>query len=436
MSFEIATFRFDVTPPKGHSLCGGWIPSVTQVDDPLEAIGFVLIGAGKPIVLCAVDWTGICNASHLAWRNALAEAAGTIPQRVAVQCVHQHDAPFACLDTDRIVREQGDLPPNVDPLFFRRCLERGRDAIKQALKNRRALTHVGRAQAQVEQVTSNRRILGDDGKVRKNRSVAPSGDDVRDLPAGVIDPWLKTVAFYDGKRKVAACYYYAVHPISYCCKEGRVSSEFVGMARRLKQQHDDPDCTHLYFTGCAGNQNTGKYNNSDVKENRQLLTQRVYEAMETASDLLRPQPIRNLAWQSVDLLPPPRDDLSAVEIERLISDKTKQVVHRNRPAFTLAWLRRCKTKLPITLGALHLDDISLLHLPGEPFVEYQLAGQALNPKRFVAMAGYGDGGLWYIPTAEAYSQGGYEVNMAFCDPRVDRMLSDGIRQLLEGGPAE
>ena len=293
------------------------------------------------------------------------------------------------------------------------------------------VTHVAAAQAQVEKVASNRRILGDDGRVRKNRSVAPSGEDVRHLPAGVIDPWLKTVALYDGETKVAACYYYAVHPISNCCEEGRVTSEFVGLARRLKRQHDDPDSTHIYFTACAGNINTGKYNNSEVKENRTLLTQRVYQAMEAASEKLRPQPIRRMAWHTYDILPPRRRDLEERGLEEQIADKTRRVVHRNRPAFTLAWLRRLKRRVPITLSALHVNDISILHLPGEPFVEYQLRAQALCPDRFVAVAGYGDGGPWYLPTAEAYMQGGYEVSMAFCDPRIDTLLMEGILELVK-----
>ncbi len=435
-NLSIATFRFDVTPPIGHSLCGGWIPSVTTVDDPLEAIGFVLRGAGKPIVICAIDWTGLCNDAHLQWRKALAEAAGTTSDRVAVQSVHQHDAPFVCLDTDRIVRAQGDLPPNVDPAFFHRCLEHGRKAIKDALKKPRRITHVAAAQAQVEEVASNRRILGDDGRILKNRSVAPSGEDVRHLPAGVIDPWLKTIAFYDEQTKVAACYYYAVHPISYCCDEGRVTSEFVGQARRLKEQHDDPESVHIYFTGCAGNINTGKYNNSAVKENRQRLTQRVYQAMEAASEKLMPEPIRNVRWQTDNILPPPRRDLDHAQIKKQIADKTGRVVHRNRPAFTLAWLQRLEHKVPITLSALHVNEIAVLHLPGEPFVEYQLRAQALAPEQFVAVAGYGDGGPWYIPTAEAYTQGGYEVNVAFCDPQVDVILTSGIQQLLNKKPVE
>ena len=41
---RIATFRFDVTPPIGHSCCGGWIKPVEVVDDTLEALGFVILG--------------------------------------------------------------------------------------------------------------------------------------------------------------------------------------------------------------------------------------------------------------------------------------------------------------------------------------------------------------------------------------------------------
>ena len=107
---SIAPFRFDVTAPNGHGCCGGWIKPIEAVDDTQEAIGYVLLGAGAPIVVCAVDWTGILNSAHVAWRTAMAEAAGTTPERCAVQCVHQHNAPFACLDAQKLVDAQGDLP--------------------------------------------------------------------------------------------------------------------------------------------------------------------------------------------------------------------------------------------------------------------------------------------------------------------------------------
>src|SRR5690606_5891180 len=122
-NLHLARFRFDVTPPMGHSLCGGWIKPVEAVDDPLEAIGLVILGAGKPIVLCVVDWTGLLNDAHVQWRQALAEAAGTTPDRVTVHCVHQHNAPFACLEAERIVLAQGDLPHIVELDFYQKCLD-------------------------------------------------------------------------------------------------------------------------------------------------------------------------------------------------------------------------------------------------------------------------------------------------------------------------
>ena len=91
---RISTFEADVTPPIGAPLCYSLVVPAAQVSSPLLARGIVLYPSGQqPIVLCAVDWLGIGSASHDAWRTSLALAAGTNPQRVAVQTVHQHDAP-------------------------------------------------------------------------------------------------------------------------------------------------------------------------------------------------------------------------------------------------------------------------------------------------------------------------------------------------------
>src|SRR6266581_4834352 len=70
-ALHLATFACDVTPPAGHPLCGGWIEPVRAVDDPLRALGVILLGMGEPIVLCAVDWCGIRNEANLIWRQAL-----------------------------------------------------------------------------------------------------------------------------------------------------------------------------------------------------------------------------------------------------------------------------------------------------------------------------------------------------------------------------
>ena len=50
-ALQLGSFRFDVTPPAGHALCGGLIAPIRRVDDALEAVGLVLQCAGEPIVV-------------------------------------------------------------------------------------------------------------------------------------------------------------------------------------------------------------------------------------------------------------------------------------------------------------------------------------------------------------------------------------------------
>lgn len=428
-NLHVASFRFDVTPPSGHSLCGGWIKPVVGVDDPLEAIGYVLTGAGKPIVVCSVDWTGLLNNAHVQWRQALAEAAGTTMDRVAVQCVHQHNAPFACLDAEQIVADQKDLPHIVEVDFFRRCLDAGRAAVSAALNRLQPVTHVATGEAKVEKVAGNRRILGPNGKVVSQRGSSSRNPEHHRLPEGLIDPLLKTIALYSGQRKVVSSHYYACHPMSYY-GDGMVSADFCGQARRIRQQQE-PECTYLYFNGCGGNIGAGKYNDGSPAM-RPVLRDRILKAIVQSEEHLKPEAIRSVGWQTHDILPPSdRQRFDEAKIMKQISDSTQRVVARNRPSYTVAWLRREQAGLPITLSSLHLNQASALHLPSECFIEYQLKAQQTAQDRFVACAAYGDGGPWYIPMADAYPQGGYAVSVAWCAPEVDRILTNGIERLLK-----
>jgi len=425
---RVAPFRFDVTPPVGHPLCGGWIKPMVDCSDELEAIGFVLLGAGEPIVICAVDWTGILNGAHLAWRSALAAAVGTTPNRVAVQCVHQHDAPFVCLRAQQLVAEQRDGLGVVDESFFGACLDRAKSAVAAALPQARPVTHVAHSQARVDRVASNRRVaVGPDGKVGKMRGSSCRDPELVALPEGLIDPQLKTVALYDGAQPVVALHYYATHPMSHYA-QGHVSSDFVGLARK-RRQRDQPGCHHIYFTGAAGNIAAGKYNDGSP-EARVRLTDRMHAAIVAAGESLRPGPIGPVSWRTCEILPTTSPAWNADALRASLANRQNSPANRIRPAMALAWIERVASGAPILLSALRMGDIALVHLPAEPFLEYQLRAQQLAAGRFVATAGYGDGGPWYIPVKEAYPQGGYEVSVAFCSDSVEETLTRGIGELL------
>ena len=427
-ALRIATFRADLTPPLGHPLCGGWIAPAAEILDPLEAMGFVILGAGAPQVVCAIDWTGVLNAEHLAWREAIARAVGTTPDRVALQCVHQHDAPFVCFRADELLRPYGFAV--ADRAFVTEMRDRLAAAAAASLAGARPLTHVARGSAPVEQVAGNRRVLLDaSGKVVRMRGSSCRDAELIALPEGLIDPQLRTVAFYSGETRVAACHYYACHPMSHYGK-GRVGSDYVGLARRRRQQ-EDSGCLRLYFTGAAGNLAAGKYNDGSA-EAKVRLTERMYQAMVRSDESLRPRPLQRVRWSTRDILPPPDPAYPPEQLRAQLSNPSQTRVQRSIAAMRLSWRDRVESGLPICISALHLDDISLLHLPAEAFVEYQLLAQGVSPDRFVATAAYGDGGPWYLPTRPEYPKGGYEVSVAFCDPVVDDILTVAIRGVLSG----
>src|SRR5712691_2204034 len=132
-AFHLATFVCDVTPPLGHPLCGGWIEPVRKVADPLRALGVILLGMGQPVVLCAVDWCGLRNDAHAVWRQALAEATHTVPENVALHCVHPHDAPFADLEAEHLLESVPGVPRSLDLEFFQRAVDHTAAAARAAL---------------------------------------------------------------------------------------------------------------------------------------------------------------------------------------------------------------------------------------------------------------------------------------------------------------
>ena len=72
-------------------------------------------------------------------------------------------------------------------------------------------------------------------------------------------------------------------------------------------------------------------------------------------------------------------------------------------------------------------------MPGELFVEYQLAAQKMRPDLHVLMAAYSEYAPGYIGTKIAYSQGGYEASdrASRVTEDVEAVLMDAMQKLLK-----
>lgn len=427
-SFRVGVFDVDASPPVGSPLA---YDPTKAVQTPLSCRGVVLLGTEEPIVLCAVDWIGISSGGQTVFKEALAKAAGTNPERIAVHTLHQHDAPRCDFSAEQLLKEHGLDGAGFDPRFARDVVHRAADAVKSAIEEAKPITHLGLGEGVIEKVASNRRILGDDGKVKHVRYTACRDPKIRAFPAGTIDPKLKLISFWNGEKPVAVLTYYATHPQSYY-RTGLANPDFPGLARNARQE--ETGVPHIHFNGAGGNIGAGKWNDGS-KENRQILADRVAAGMKQAWENTEKTPISADAasWQVVPVLLPPAEHLDEEELKKTIADPNAKPDTRYYAAKHLTWLKRCQKNDPIPVACLTLGQARVLHMPGELFVEYQLAAQKLRPDLFVAMAAYGDYAPGYIGTEIAYTQGGYETSprASKVAPGVEQVLMDAMEKLLK-----
>ena len=418
---QIATFRADVTPPIGAPLCGGLVKPAAGVSDPLLALGIVLLSDKKPVVLCAIDFCEIRGADHVHWREVLAKAAGTTPERVALHSLHQHNAPLVDTAVQKLLPEIGV----VDVVATAKALSGVAASIVNALKTPQSVTHISTGEAKVGEVAGNRRVQVVDGKVGKMRGSASKDEVLRALPEGLIDPMLKTISFWNGDTKLAALHYYATHPMSYY-GDGMVSHDFAGIAREKRTQEDG--VPHIYFTGCGGNIGAGKYNDG-TPAMRPLLAGRIHAAMVESEKSAKRVPLTKLAWRHMPVVLQPDPDFPEERMLKVLQNTETRATTRITAALRIGFIRH---REPIPFTSLHLgDDVCLIHLPGESFVEYQLFAQQQRSGGFVCTASYGDGVTGYIPLEQSFAEGGYEPSQAYAAPNSEKVIKQTLSDLLK-----
>ena len=124
---KVGVFAVDASPPVGSPMA---YDPTKGVAHPLSCRGVVLIGAGQPIVLCAVDWIGIANDGQTEFRKALADGgrhrarAGRGPHAAPARCpgLRFLDRPAA--------GGAGDQPRLFDAVFARDVIARAAVAVR------------------------------------------------------------------------------------------------------------------------------------------------------------------------------------------------------------------------------------------------------------------------------------------------------------------
>jgi hypothetical protein len=97
----------------------------------------------------------------------------------------------------------------------------------------------------------------------------------------------------------------------------------------------------------------------------------------------------------------------------------------------LSWRKRIAAGRPIQIPVIDFGAAQMLLLPGESYVEFQLAAQKMRPDCFVCVAGYGDGAAGYVPTDKHFAErDGNLADWCWIAPGSEARMLEAIRKVL------
>jgi hypothetical protein len=91
-----------------------------------------------------------------------------------------------------------------------------------------------------------------------------------------------------------------------------------------------------------------------------------------------------------------------------------------------------KQHIELEFQGIRINDIAIVGVPGEPFVEIGLAVKQGSPFLHTLFSGYSNVGGSYIPMAAAYAVGGYEVDITpFTEGAAQVVIDESLALLAE-----
>ena len=218
-------------------------------------------------------------------------------------------------------------------------------------------------------------------------------------------------------RPLVSIVNYACHPVTLGPDSMEISSDWVGHMRAAVEPALGGPV--LFVQGTCGDVNPRLGPAADEGQAR-IVGLEVAGAVLQASATAQPATSHGVAAATTGLVLPLMEDTSV--IPDLMPDGDRQAIN----SFVdqrIPWAADVVENstgggqaVPIELQALRIGDLRLVGLPMEPFSAIGLALRESLPGGMTMPAGYTNGCVGYVPTADAYALGGYEVATSFATP--------------------
>lgn len=450
--------RCDITPAPGTPQ-GGWGAQTHQrgsgADMPFYATALVISDGEEPAAIVDVDAIGFDREWTDKILEAIAALTGLRRERIRLSCTHTHSGP----NTFRLATIGEGLDMALG--YLESLPRRIASAVWQARENLRpARCAAGTGSCAIN---VNRRLRTSDSAVVVGRNWQ-----------GVTDPTLRVVRFDDlDENPLATIVHYACHGTTMAWQTRMFTPDFPGPARKVVEEQVGGTC--LFLQGAAANLTPRRGFTGDCAVYRRLgkivglEASRIALEIETLprrerflgvmpsgapialyddEPILADPPLFRMAQRRIQLpartfRPPEELEAEAeslvAQMNRLRREGTEDELRLATAKATQAGWRAGNARLYYgkewiewEMQCIRIGPIALLSVAGEPFIEIAHRIVAESPFEHTLFSGYSNGGFGYIPTREAFAEGGYEIEATpFSPDAADALVGEGIRLLRE-----
>ena len=410
--FRVGAARVEITPKDGTPLGGFYkFRGSEGVLDPLYAKTLVFEKDGVHAAIVVLDLSGTVRPLVAAARKAIQEQCGIEGDHVMISGTHTHSGPQQPRGSLMDDITKVNSPPGVAYISsLPGLIAQSVKEAKAKLMPAKTAVAVGRA----EGISFNRRVLREGVKeaIWQPKKIDPTTE----KPAGPVDPEVGVVAFHGTGADAAplgALLNFAMHPTSVGAGT-KISADYPGVFTKLVSERHGPGMISVFANGCCGNINHGDYINGKRRTTLELGT-----ALADATDA---------AWASLKAVSTfaPRVRSEQVTLQRRsftpeqiakAKDMAAKMFTKNfgtvPMAETVCILETVEKQNVPLLAEVQVialsDELAIVALPGEIFVELGLALKKASPFKTTLIAELANGSVGYVPNREAYPQGNYEI---------------------------
>jgi neutral ceramidase len=399
-TLRAGTAKIDITPERPVKMAGYSARTALSEDvhDPLSARVVAFENNGKRLVLVSSDLIGYYNGSAEHFRKAILSEFNLEPGELFLTAIHTHDAPALTMD-----KEKGH-PNNLE---YTNTLETKLiEVIGKALKNA-APVRVGVGVGYCP-VGANRRELHFDSSgnssIRLGRN--PYGPTDKEV-------LVMKLARPDGAA-VASLFDYATHATCLGGKNLTISGDVIGLSEQFVEKILGQEVIAPAFAGASGNIDPWF---------------RVLPGFNIEPGWI-PEPVLLGTFLGEEVVHVYRDiDNLSAGGDIKTSFVTIELPGKARGG---AEVKKDHPPTPYNITVAKVGDIGFVGLGSEVLTQIGMSIKAASPSKFTFVITHCNGAAGYLPPANLYVEGGYEIESSpFAPKAADMVAKQAIKMLYE-----